>query len=133
LPTKRQWNDLDMQLIVAESLDIYIVLNDNWHMPRIKRCRIIHGQPGAWYFKPRGIPMSQLETAVLEMDEFEALRLADLEKLYQADAAESMGVSRQSFALTLKSAREKVAAALVGGLALEIRKEQRPGNPCFEV
>jgi predicted DNA-binding protein (UPF0251 family) len=62
--------------------------------------------------------MSQLETAVLEMDEFEALRLADLEKLYQADAAESMGVSRQSFALTLKSAREKVAAALGGGLAL---------------
>jgi len=34
-------------------------------------------------FKPRDIPLSMLEEVVLTVDEFEAVRLADLEGLYQ--------------------------------------------------
>ncbi|GAG34461.1 unnamed protein product, partial [marine sediment metagenome] len=49
------------------------------------------------YFKPRGIPLAALEEVVLTVDEFEALRLADLQGLYQAQAAEKMDVSRQTF------------------------------------
>jgi predicted DNA-binding protein (UPF0251 family) len=93
-------------------------------MPRIKRCRLIQGEPKAVYFKPRGIPMRDLESQTLDLDEFEALRLADLEELYQEKAAGSMGVSRQSFALALKSARKKVAQALVEGQSLIIKTEQ---------
>lgn len=64
--------------------------------------------------------MRELTVQTLELDEFEALRLADAQGLYHADAAERMGVSRQSFGLIIKSARKKVAVALTAGDALAI-------------
>jgi len=89
-------------------------------MPRPKRCRRISSTPGSSYFKPRGIPLSVLEEVVLSVDEFEAIRLADLEGLYQEPAAEKMSVSRQTFGRIIESAHRKVAEALVGGKALKI-------------
>lgn len=62
----------------------------------------------------------------MDIDEYEALRLADMEGLYQSEAAEHMGVSRQTFALIVKSARSKVARALFMGNALEIAAD--PGD-----
>jgi predicted DNA-binding protein (UPF0251 family) len=76
--------------------------------------------PGSNYFKPRGIPLTSLEEVVLSVDEFEAIRLADLEGLYQEQAAERMRVSRQTFGRIIESARKKVAEALVEGKALKI-------------
>ncbi len=89
-------------------------------MARPKRCRRIGAAPGSSYFKPRGIPLSVLEEVVLSVDEFEAIRLADLEGLYQEPAAEKMSVSRQTFGRILESAHRKVAEALVRGKALKI-------------
>ena len=57
---------------------------------------------------------------VLAVDEFEALRLADYEGLYQEQAAERMRISRQTFGRIVEAARKKVAQALVEGLALRI-------------
>jgi rubrerythrin len=54
------------------------------------------------------------------MDEFEAIRLADLESLYQEQAATEMNVSRQTFGRIIESAHRKVAEALVKGKALKI-------------
>jgi predicted DNA-binding protein (UPF0251 family) len=65
--------------------------------------------------------MSELIETELDLDEFEAIRLADLEGLYQQQAAEAMGVSRQTFARVVESGRRKVADALVHGKALVIR------------
>jgi hypothetical protein len=56
----------------------------------------------------------------LGRDELEALRLADLEGLYQETAADRMGVSRATFGRILTSARRQVAEALVGGKVLVI-------------
>jgi transposase-like protein len=56
----------------------------------------------------------------LSVDEFEALRLADLEGLYQDEAAIRMGVSRPTFARIVEASRRKVAEALVHGRALRI-------------
>lgn len=64
--------------------------------------------------------MSGLEVEVLGLDELEALRLADLEGLYQASAAERMGVSRPTFARILARARATVARALLAERALMI-------------
>jgi len=74
----------------------------------------------AVYFKPQGIPMRCLEEIELELDEVEALRLADIEDLYQADAAARMGVSRQTFGNIISRAHKKVATAILGGKALRI-------------
>jgi len=89
-------------------------------MARPINCRRIGCQPQSTYFKPKGIPLSDLEEIILRMDEFEAIRLADLEKLHQEDAAEKMKISRQTFGRIVNSARRKVADALVEGKALKI-------------
>ncbi len=76
--------------------------------------------PESNYFKPRGIPLSMLEEVNLTVDELEAMRLADLDGLYQEQAAEKMKVSRQTFGRIIESAHKKVAEALVKGKALKI-------------
>ena len=89
-------------------------------MPRPCCWRLIAGSPAAGTFKPLGIPMRDLEEVVMTLDEFEAVRLADLEGLYQERAANQMGVSRPTFSRIVDSARRKVADALVHGKALLI-------------
>jgi predicted DNA-binding protein (UPF0251 family) len=76
--------------------------------------------PQVTYFKPRGVPLALLERVDLTVDELEALRLADLEGLYQEEAAQRMHVSRQTFGRIVDRARRKVADALTGGKALSI-------------
>ena len=71
-------------------------------------------------FKPAGVPSSRLNELVLGIDELEAIRLADLEGLYQEQAADQMKVSRQTFGRIVSSARNKVAQALVAGMSLRI-------------
>ncbi len=86
--------------------------------------RCINCVPVASYFKPVGIPMRDLDEIVLAMDELEALRLTDLEGLYQADAAARMGVSRQTIGNILNSVHRKIADALLNGKALRIRSPE---------
>jgi predicted DNA-binding protein (UPF0251 family) len=71
-------------------------------------------------FKPAGVPDGLLEQVRLSLDEFEAVRLADHEGLYQEAAAEVMGVSRQTFGRILESAHRAIARALVFGSSLHI-------------
>ncbi len=89
-------------------------------MPRPKCCRRIAREPGCVHFKPAGIPARDLEVVILEIDELEAIRLADLGGLYHEKAAEQMNVSRQTFGRIISSARKKVAQALVEGMVLRI-------------
>lgn len=64
--------------------------------------------------------MRGLGQVQLSFDEVEAVRLCDLEGMYQADAAEKMNVSRQTLGRILESAHKKIADALIGGKALRI-------------
>ena len=89
-------------------------------MPRPFCCRRIAGKPAASIFKPIGIPVVELDEAVMTLDEFEAMRLADLDGLYQEQAAEQMSVSRTTLSRIVVSARRKMADALVHGKALRI-------------
>lgn len=57
---------------------------------------------------------------MLEIDEFEAMRLADREGLYHEQAAEQMKISRQTFGRIVSAARKKVAQALVDGMSIRI-------------
>ncbi len=89
-------------------------------MSRPVKCRHVQCHPDAVYFKPRAVPLCDLEKLVLTYDELEALRLADLEGLYQEDAAARMQISRQTFGNIVKTAHRKVADALVNGKAIRI-------------
>jgi predicted DNA-binding protein (UPF0251 family) len=89
-------------------------------MPRPKCCRQVCGVPDKNYFKPRGIPISQLDEVVLNLDEYEAIRLADYEQLYQEEAAARMNISRQTFGRIIEAAHKKIADVLMNGKALKI-------------
>jgi predicted DNA-binding protein (UPF0251 family) len=89
-------------------------------MPRPINCRRITGEPGARVYRPAGVPACRLEWLKLTLDEFEALRLADLDGLHQKQAATRMRVSRQTFGRIVENARRKVARALSSGMALSI-------------
>ena len=89
-------------------------------MPRPINCRRIAGKPGACMFRPAGVPACRLEWLNLTLDEFEALRLADLDGLHQEEAAARMKVSRQTFGRIVENARRKVAQVLRAGMALSI-------------
>lgn len=89
-------------------------------MPRPSCPRKIAHLPPATYFKPAGIPLREIREIRLAADELEAMRLADYEGLYNVEAAERMGVSRQTFDRIVNRARKKVAEALVNGCALRI-------------
>jgi len=71
------------------------------------------------FFKPQGVSLQEPEQLALGLDELEALRLADLEGLYQEKTVECMKVSRPTFARIVESARRKIAEALVKGKALK--------------
>ena len=90
-------------------------------MPRPVKARHVGCNPEANYFKPRGIPVVDLEEVVLLKDELEAIRLADLDELYQQEAADHMNVSRQTFGNIIRSAHRKIADALVNSKALRIQ------------
>ena len=89
-------------------------------MPRPCCLRHVGQTPTTQYFKPAGIPIRMLEEVVLGLDELEALRLADLNGLYQDQAAKQMKISRPTFSRIVEQARRKVADALIHGKALRL-------------
>ncbi len=90
--------------------------------PCIKRR--IRGNPNSYYFKPRGIRMKQLEENLLTIDEFEAIRLIDLEEIPQEQAAQKMHISQPTLSRILKSARKKISEAIIKGKAIKIEKSK---------
>ena len=89
-------------------------------MPRPPIERAVGGVPRVTLFKPAGVPGRDLEQLQLAVDELEAIRLVDLDGLSHEQAAEAMGVSRQTVGRVLERGRRKVADALVGGKAIVI-------------
>ncbi|MGB2601311.1 MAG: DUF134 domain-containing protein [Candidatus Omnitrophota bacterium] len=80
---------------------------------RPKKIRRVKCEPGERCFKPRCKPLSKLEGVYLTLDEFEAVRLADVERLKQEEAAKKMKVSRPTFSRIINEAHRKIGDALV--------------------
>jgi predicted DNA-binding protein (UPF0251 family) len=87
---------------------------------RPKKTRWIKCLPSQRCFKPRCKPLRKLEVVSLNLDEFEAVRLACLEGMKQVDAAKLMKISRPTFSRILTSAQRKIADGLVNIKAIRI-------------
>lgn len=87
-------------------------------MPRTKKCRKIEHPPIYDGYKPIGVSSSNLDSISLQLEEYEAIRLADYENLKQEDAAISMNVSRPTFTRIYNSARKKIAQSFIEGKTL---------------
>jgi len=92
-------------------------------MGRPKKYRKINCNPGAMYFKPRGVPMNCLEEVVLEAEEVEAIRLGDLKGYSHEESAKKMKISRPTFGRIINQARMKIADGILNGKALRISEE----------
>jgi predicted DNA-binding protein (UPF0251 family) len=89
-------------------------------VPRPRKRRLLTQSPRPAIYKPAGVPLEGLRRVTLLHEELEALRLADLEGMTQAEAAGRMGVSRSTFQRIVAQARRQVALALSEGSALQI-------------
>lgn len=87
-------------------------------MPRPQRCRRICQKPPIDTFYPEN---SQDETPIrLTLDEYEVIRLVDLEQQTHEQCAFQMDISRSTVQEIYESARRKLAACLVYGRTLMI-------------
>lgn len=96
-------------------------------MPRPRKQRCCRRYQADRVYKPQGIPMTQIGTSVLSLDQFEAVRLCDIENLDQAEAGVRMGVSRGTVQRLLYSARRQIAEAILNNDALVINLRESEG------
>jgi len=89
-------------------------------MPRPRHYKKISFDPEVTYFKPRGIPLRDLEEVEISFEELEALRLKNVENLDQTKCAEKMQTSQSTFQRILSSAYKKLAQAIVEGKAIRV-------------
>ena len=87
---------------------------------RPKKIRWIKREPRERCFRPVCRPLHKLAGVNLTLDEFEAVRLADLEGLKQVKAASRMRISRPTFSRIIGSAHKKIADGLVNIKAIKI-------------
>ncbi|MDP8219885.1 MAG: DUF134 domain-containing protein [Candidatus Stygibacter frigidus] len=89
-------------------------------MPRPQKDRLVGHPPLFTDFKPVGIRRKALETIILSLDEYEAIRLTDHLNLEHSQAAEKMEISRPTFTRLIEQARSKIAQFLIEGRHLSI-------------
>jgi predicted DNA-binding protein (UPF0251 family) len=87
---------------------------------RPKKTRFVKCEPGEKCFRPQCKSLSELEGVILTIDEYEAVRLSDLEELTQEEAAKKMKVHRSTISRILTSAHRKIADAIVNVKAIRI-------------
>lgn len=106
-------------------------------MPRPRKLRRVCAMPRLRRFGPEGGPRA--EPVKMTVDEYEAIRLIDLEGMTQEQCADQMEIARTTAQAIYALARKKLAACIVNGLPLVIEggeyricehREGRCGRGC---
>lgn len=98
-------------------------------MPRPKKRRCCQKYQADRIYKPLAIPMSEIETVQISLDQFEAIRHCDIEGLKQEEAGLRMGISRGTVQRLLYTARKDIAEAILSNHAILINlKESETKN-----
>lgn len=106
---------------VIDNDNVYLQTKTIMRRQRARRvARYIEQEPQYTCFKPAGVPRSRLESVKLLVEEYEAIRLADIEDLSMQVAAEQMKVSAATFNRMLQLAHKKIAEAIVHGKEIKI-------------
>lgn len=87
-------------------------------MSRPQRCRRICNEPQTTEFSPVGAV--NVEAITLTLDEFEVIRLVDLERQTHEQCAKQMDISRSTVTEIYENARYKIADSIVNGYRLNI-------------
>lgn len=97
-------------------------------MPRPRKQRRCRRYVADRVYKPQGIPLREIDTSFLSLDQFEALRLCDVDGLDQEAAGRKMGVSRGTIQRLLYSGRKQVLEAILANNAIVINLQESEEN-----
>lgn len=106
-------------------------------MPRPRKWKKVCCLPESEIFGPLTKSNIQNEVTIMKIEEYETIRLIDLEQLTQEECAEKMQVSRATVQKLYQDARAKIAESLVNGNLLRIEggdyqlySDSERGNCC---
>ncbi|MGI5891534.1 MAG: DUF134 domain-containing protein [Bacillota bacterium] len=89
-------------------------------MPRPKKWRKVCCMPQRDRYGPLGMPADQEDHVTMTIDEYETIRLIDLEGFMQEECARKMAIARTTVQRIYNDARKKLADSLVNGKVLRI-------------
>ena len=89
-------------------------------MPRPRKWRKVCCLPDSNRFGPLDSPADAVSTVNMTVDEYETIRLIDLDGFTQEECANQMNISRTTVQGIYDQARKKLAASLVNGKVLSI-------------
>ena len=72
-------------------------------------------------FGPINSSIEKEDIITMSVEEYETIRLIDLDRLTQEESAKSMGVARSTIQRIYDEARKKLADALINGKTLKIK------------
>lgn len=105
-------------------------MKGDYKLSRPTKWRKVEFIPNIQYFTPLDSEKEKIEENIILIEEVEAIRLKDLEKLEQEECAERMEVSRQTFQRILNTGREKIADSIINGKAIRIEGGNFTRNIC---
>lgn len=89
-------------------------------MPRPRKCRKVCCLPQRDIYGPLNVPINEDNLITMTVDEYEAIRLIDLEGFTQEECANQMNIARTTVQGIYNDARRKLAESLVNGKVLRI-------------
>ena len=89
-------------------------------MPRPRKWRRVCELPESNLYGPLHGPKADRQKLTMTVEEYETIRLIDLENMTQEECAEQMGVARTTVQRIYNDARKKLAASLVEGHLVKI-------------
>lgn len=109
------------------------------NMPRPRKLRRVCNLPDFRIFGPLSGAVNKDSFIIMTVEEYEVIRLMDLEGLGQEQCADRMGVARSTVQRMYNEAKEKVADCLVNGKMLKIEGgdyvlcdiDKNVCSPCF--
>ena len=102
-------------------------------MPRPKKCRKVCSMPDCGVFAPLDREERISESVEMSIDEYEVIRLIDLQGYTQEECAAQMDISRTTVTGIYTEARKKLAQMLVEDYGLDPTQVtyRGPGSPLF--
>lgn len=89
-------------------------------MPRPRKWRRVCGLPKSNRFGPLTTEITEEHVVTMTIDEYESIRLIDLQGFTQEECAKQMNVARTTVQGIYNDARRKLAQSLVNGKVLRI-------------
>lgn len=89
-------------------------------MPRPRKWRKVCDLPQSDQFGPLNTTINQEHFVIMTVDEYETIRLIDLEDFTQEQCSKQMNIARTTVQSIYNAARKKLAESLVNGKVLRI-------------